>query len=86
MCWLAGSASQHRRFLSTWPSCGWPGWCGPPRQGTQVFYRLENEHVARLVGDSAYNAEHAGPQVPRQNVDEALTALESLAWVEIEHS
>ena len=51
-----------------------------------MFYRLENEHVARLVGDSVYNAEHAGPQVPRHHVDEALTALESLAWVEIEHS
>lgn len=37
------------------------------REGTQVFYRLENEHVARLVGDAVYNAEHAGPDVPRHH-------------------
>lgn len=37
------------------------------REGTQVFYRLENEHVARLVGDAVYNAEHAGPELPRHH-------------------
>jgi DNA-binding transcriptional ArsR family regulator len=41
------------------------------REGTQVFYRLENEHVARLVRDAVYNAEHAGPEVPRHHADEA---------------
>jgi ArsR family transcriptional regulator, zinc-responsive transcriptional repressor len=40
------------------------------REGTQVFYRLENEHVARLVRDGVYNAEHAGPEVPRHHADE----------------
>jgi len=39
------------------------------RAGTQVFYRLENEHVARLVRDAVYNAEHAGPEVPPHHVD-----------------
>jgi DNA-binding transcriptional ArsR family regulator len=34
------------------------------REGTTVFYRLENEHVARLVTDAVHNAEHAGPGVP----------------------
>jgi DNA-binding transcriptional ArsR family regulator len=43
----------------------------PRREGTQVFYRLENEHVARLVRDAVYNAEHAGPEVPRHHADEA---------------
>ena len=48
------------------------------REGTQVFYRLENEHVARLVRDGVYNAEHAGSEVRRHHVDEPLAALESL--------
>jgi DNA-binding transcriptional ArsR family regulator len=34
------------------------------RDGTQVFYRLENEHVAQLVTDAIHNAEHSGPGVP----------------------
>ena len=34
------------------------------REGTQVFYRLENEHVAQLVTDAIHNAEHLGPGVP----------------------
>jgi DNA-binding transcriptional ArsR family regulator len=34
------------------------------REGTQVFYRVENDHVVRLVRDAVYNAEHAGPDVP----------------------
>jgi len=47
------------------------------REGTQVFYRLENEHVARLVRDAVDNAEHAGPDVPRHHADDAapLTSL-----------
>jgi len=48
------------------------------REGTQVFYRLENEHVARLVRDAVYNAEHAGPEVPPHHVDET-TPLESVS-------
>jgi DNA-binding transcriptional ArsR family regulator len=47
------------------------------REGTQVFYRLENEHVARLVRDAVYNAEHAGAEVPRHHADEAAP-LESV--------
>lgn len=34
------------------------------REGTQVFYRLENDHVRRLILDGVHNAEHAGPSVP----------------------
>ena len=41
------------------------------REGTQVFYRVENDHVARLVRDAVFNAEHAGPDVPRHHQDEA---------------
>jgi DNA-binding transcriptional ArsR family regulator len=39
------------------------------REGTTVHYRLENEHVARLVRDAIYNAEHAGDAVPRHHHD-----------------
>ncbi|MEU9809169.1 metalloregulator ArsR/SmtB family transcription factor [Mycobacterium sp. NPDC050853] len=34
------------------------------RDGTTVYYSLENEHVEQLVTDAVYNAEHAGPGVP----------------------
>ena len=48
------------------------------REGTQVFYRLENEHVGRLVRDAVYNAEHAGAEVPRHHVDEGVATLASV--------
>jgi DNA-binding transcriptional ArsR family regulator len=41
------------------------------REGTQVFYRVENDHVARLVRDAVFNAEHAGPDVPRHHQADA---------------
>ncbi len=34
------------------------------REGTTIFYSLENDHVAQLVTDGVFNAEHAGPGVP----------------------
>jgi DNA-binding transcriptional ArsR family regulator len=34
------------------------------REGTQVFYRVDNEHVAQLVTDAVHNAEHSGPGIP----------------------
>ena len=34
------------------------------RAGTTIHYSLENEHVQRLVVDTVFNAEHAGPGVP----------------------
>jgi ArsR family transcriptional regulator, zinc-responsive transcriptional repressor len=34
------------------------------REGTTIFYSLENEHVRQLVVDAVFNAEHAGPGVP----------------------
>lgn len=48
----------------------------PRREGTTVFYRLDNDHVARLITDAVYNAEHAGPGVPgHHRDDEHITAL-----------
>ena len=40
------------------------GLCQTRREGTTIYYRLENEHVAQLVTDAIHNAEHAGPGVP----------------------
>ncbi len=34
------------------------------REGTTIFYSIENEHVKQLVTDAVFNAEHAGPGVP----------------------
>ncbi|MEB3034512.1 ArsR/SmtB family transcription factor [[Mycobacterium] nativiensis] len=34
------------------------------REGTTIFYSMENEHVGQLVTDAVFNAEHAGPGVP----------------------
>ncbi|HYO04510.1 MAG TPA: metalloregulator ArsR/SmtB family transcription factor [Mycobacterium sp.] len=46
------------------------------REGTTIFYTLENEHVGRLVTDAVFNAEHAGPGVPgHHRGDRDLTSL-----------
>ncbi len=37
------------------------------RQGTQVFYRVENEHVMRLVTDAVHHADHLVHDVPRHH-------------------
>lgn len=34
------------------------------REGTSVYYSIENGHVAQLVTDAVFNAEHAGPGIP----------------------
>jgi DNA-binding transcriptional ArsR family regulator len=42
------------------------------REGTTIFYSLENDHVAQLVTDAVHNAEHAGPGIPghHRNTDQ----------------
>ena len=34
------------------------------REGTTIFYSLENDHISQLVVDAVFNAEHAGPGCP----------------------
>jgi DNA-binding transcriptional ArsR family regulator len=34
------------------------------RDGNQVFYRVENDHIANLVRDAIQNAEHAADGIP----------------------
>jgi DNA-binding transcriptional ArsR family regulator len=41
------------------------------REGTQVFYRLENEHIGQLVTDALHNAEHSGPGVPGHHLTDS---------------
>jgi len=38
------------------------------RDGTQIFYQLENDHVRQLLLDAVHNAEHAGPAVPAHHL------------------
>jgi DNA-binding transcriptional ArsR family regulator len=38
------------------------------RDGTQIFYQLENDHVRELIVDAVHNAEHAGPSVPAHHL------------------
>lgn len=46
------------------------------RQGTQVFYRIDNSHVRQLVEDAIYHADHAGTGVPEHHrVDPGVTAM-----------
>jgi DNA-binding transcriptional ArsR family regulator len=49
----------------------------PRREGTTIFYRLDNDHVARLITDAVYNAEHAGPGVPGHHQDDRTDGLPS---------
>ncbi|MEO5652288.1 MAG: metalloregulator ArsR/SmtB family transcription factor [Marmoricola sp.] len=37
------------------------------RQGNQIFYRVESEHVRQLVQDAVHHAEHAGSGVPEHH-------------------
>ncbi len=38
------------------------------REGVQIFYSLENDHVQRLVIDAVQNAEHASGDVPAHHL------------------
>jgi len=44
----------------------------PRRDGTRIFYRLENDHVRQLVIDVLEHAEHMGPSVPRHHQQQAV--------------
>lgn len=41
------------------------------REGTTIFYTLENDHIGQLVTDAVFNAEHAGPGIPGHHRDSA---------------
>jgi len=45
------------------------------RAGTTIYYSLENDHIRQLVTDAVFNAEHAGPGVPRHHRGEQNVRL-----------
>ncbi len=47
------------------------------RDGNQMFYRLENDHIRQLVVDGVHNAEHAGSTVPRHHQTHATSITDS---------
>jgi DNA-binding transcriptional ArsR family regulator len=48
------------------------------REGTTIFYSLENNHIRQLVVDAVHNSEHAGPGVPRHHRgDDGLRAVKN---------
>jgi ArsR family transcriptional regulator len=50
------------------------------RDGTTIYYSLDNDHLRQLVTDAVFNAEHAGPGVPGHHRDAAdLTVLHATA-------
>ena len=46
------------------------------REGVQVFYSLENDHIEQLVVDALRNAEHAGPGVPAHHRADATALID----------
>ncbi len=40
------------------------------RDGTTIYYSLENDHVRQLVTDAVFNAEHAGQGIPGHHCGE----------------
>lgn len=44
------------------------------REGNQIFYQLENDHVRQLILDGIHNAEHAGPALPAHHRGEPAVA------------
>lgn len=39
------------------------------RDGTTIYYSLDNDHIGQLVTDAVFNAEHAGPGIPSHHRD-----------------
>lgn len=48
------------------------------RDGNQMFYQLENDHIRQLVIDGVHNAEHAGSAVPRHHQAHATPIADGL--------
>ena len=59
MSWLLMSGRRLRRCLSILPSCVWRSWCVRDGTALQVFYVVENDHLARLTTEALFHADHA---------------------------
>jgi ArsR family transcriptional regulator, zinc-responsive transcriptional repressor len=49
------------------------------REGTSIFYQLENDHVRQLIIDAMHNVEHAGHAQPAHHQGAHLAAVETAA-------
>lgn len=47
------------------------------REGTQIFYQLENDHVRQLIIDGIHNAEHAGPALPAHHAGAQVISVDT---------
>jgi ArsR family transcriptional regulator len=45
------------------------------REGTTIYYSVDNDHIKQLVTDAVFNAEHAGSGVPGHHRDAADLTL-----------
>jgi DNA-binding transcriptional ArsR family regulator len=45
------------------------------RDGTTIYYQLENDHVRQLIMDGIFNAEHAGPAIPAHHAGPRVVAV-----------
>lgn len=45
------------------------------RDGTTIYYSVDNDHVRQLVADAVFNAEHAGPGIPGHHRDNGELAV-----------
>jgi DNA-binding transcriptional ArsR family regulator len=48
------------------------------RQGNQIFYRIDSDHVRQLVLDAVHHAEHAGTDVPEHHRRQAAGTVAEL--------
>jgi DNA-binding transcriptional ArsR family regulator len=49
------------------------------REGNQVFYRVENDHIASLVRDAIENAEHASDGIPAHHRSAARSSVTAIS-------
>ena len=52
------------------------------RQANQVFYRIGNEHIAQLVEDAIYHAEHSAGGIPEHHRASAAADVTELRRAE----
>ena len=45
------------------------------KHGTQVFYRIENDHVRQLIEDAIHHSEHASPGIPEHHRRDGVAEL-----------
>lgn len=45
------------------------------RDGTTIYYSVDNDHVRQLVSDAVFDAEHAGPGIPGHHRDTGELAV-----------